>query len=98
MRILAISLTLMLTACAGSGEKDIVVPKPPENIEKEEVLVPVPVPCKANVERPVIAIESVKEGEHLEKQNAVLRQTVAQQRAYTVDLEAAIRGCGGNIK
>lgn len=96
MKFLAIPLIFLLAACA--GKENIKIPNPPQNTQKEEVQVPVPVLCKAEVDRPSLAIETTKEGEQMEKQTAVLRQTVAQQKAYTVELEAAIKGCGGTIK
>ena len=94
--IVALAASLLVTACG--GDKVVSIPKPPKNLEVIEKLVPVPVLCTVEIEKAKTAIDEAERGLKLEAQNAMLRATVAQQRAYIKALEAGIVGCGGKIK
>lgn len=96
MKKLAILAFLALAACGGDGVEKI--PKPPKNSDVIQNDVPVPVLCKAEIEKAEIAIDKAEEGLKLEQQNAMLRETIAQQKAYIKALEAGIIGCGGKLK
>lgn len=73
------------------------LPAPPAKVEVITNNVPVPVLCKQDIERRKKAIDDVEEKLPLESQNSVLRQTVAQQKAYIILLESGIIACGGKI-
>jgi hypothetical protein len=95
-KVLIIGLMASLAACSGKIDK---LPCPPE--KPAEVItrdVPVPVLCTVEIERVQAAIDNAQTGMKLEGQNAMLRQTIAEQKAYIVKLEAGVTGCGGKIK
>lgn len=94
MKKLIIIGFLALAACAHGPT----IPDVPHNSDVIQNDVPVPVLCKAEIERAQIAIDNAEKGLELEQQNAMLRQTIAQQRAYIQALEAGVIGCGGTIK
>lgn len=95
MKKLALLGLLALTAC---GEHVATIPPPPKNTEVVNNDVPVPVLCKAEITKAQIAIDAAEKGLALEQQNAILRETIAQQKAYIQALEAGIIGCGGKLK
>jgi hypothetical protein len=39
----------------------------------------------------------MEQGRPLEEQDAAFRETIAQLKAYIIQLEAGITGCGGKI-
>jgi hypothetical protein len=96
MKKLAILALLSLAAC---GDKHVeTIPKPPENTEVVQNDVPIPVLCTVEIAKAEIAIDKAERGLKLEQQNAMLRQTIAEQKAYIKSLEAGIIGCGGKVK
>ena len=94
-RILATAGLLVLAAC-GQKEK-ITLPPPPKNTEVVTQNVPVPVLCSIELDRAKIRLNDMKEGKPLEEQTAAMRESIAQQKAYIIQLEAGIIGCGGKI-
>lgn len=71
--------------------------KDPTNLEIVTRDVPVPVLCQVEIDRAKFAINQAEAGLILEEQNAILRKTIAEQKAYIVALETGIIGCGGKI-
>jgi hypothetical protein len=96
MKNLLVLTLFALAACGGDHVEKL--PKPPENSQVIKNDVPVPVLCKAEIAKAEIAIDKAEEGLKLEEQNAMLRQTIAEQKAYIKALEAGVIGCGGSIK
>lgn len=95
-KILAIAVLMSLAAC---GQKeDIRLPNPPKNTEVVTQNIPVPVLCTVEIERAKVKLDSMEQGKPLEEQTAAMRETIAQQQAYIIALEAGIIGCGGKIK
>jgi len=94
-RFLALLGFMALAAC---GEHPATLPPPPKNTEVVDQKIPVPVLCKVEIERAKIKLDEMKQGKPLEEQDAAMRQTIAQQQAYILQLEGGIIGCGGKIK
>lgn len=95
-KILALALFTMLAACGGKKE-NLTLPPPPKNTEVVQQNIPVPVLCKAEIQRAKVKLDDMEEGKPLEQQNAAMRETIAQLKSYVVALEAGIIGCGGKI-
>jgi len=96
MKKLSVLAFFALAACG--GDKVVSIPTPPQNTTVIHNDVPIPVMCKVEIEKAKIAINEAKRDLKLEEQNAILRQTIAQQAAYIKSLEAGIIGCGGALK
>lgn len=95
-KILALAGFTLLAAC---GDKhDLTLPPPPKNTEVVQQDIPVPVLCKVEIHKAKTKLDEMEEGHPLEEQNAAMRETIAQQKAYIIQLEAGIIGCGGKIK
>lgn len=95
-KILALAALTLLAAC---GQKEsITLPPPPKNTEVVTQNIPVPVLCTVELERAKVKLSEMKEGKDLEEQTAAMRETIAQQKSYIIQLEAGIIGCGGKIK
>lgn len=92
MRALVIAALLGLSACASS------LPNKPNKVEIIEKKVPVPVLCNEEITKPKTSFDDVKSGLPLEEQNAILRTTIVEQKAYIKDIEAGFITCGGKIK
>lgn len=93
--ILALASFGLLAACGGKHVDTL--PPPPKNTEVVEQKIPVPVLCKVEIQKAKVKLNELKSGEKLEVQNAALRETIAQQQAYILALEAGIVGCGGKV-
>lgn len=95
-KILALAGFTLLAACG--GKHDLTLPPPPKNTEVVQQDIPVPVLCKVEIQKARVKLDEMEEGKPLEEQNAAMRETIAQQKAYIIQLEAGIIGCGGKIK
>lgn len=95
-KILALAGFTLLAACG--GQHPATLPPPPKNTEVVQQDIPVPVLCKAEIQKAKVKLDDMQEGKPLEEQNAAFRATIAQQKAYIIQLEAGIIGCGGKIK
>ena len=96
MKRLAILACFLVAAC-GVGHIHTIPDSPVvNNVVTNDV--PVPVLCKAEIAKAQSAIDTAKTGLALEEQNAILRQSLAEQQAYIKALEAGVVGCGGKIK
>lgn len=94
-KILALAGFFALAAC---GQKeDLTLPPPPKNTEVVQQDIPVPVLCKVEIDRAKVKLDSMENGKPLEEQTAAMRETIAQQQSYIIQLEAGIIGCGGKI-
>lgn len=62
--------------------------------EVQQVLVPVPVPCKvAAPAKPAFAVDGLPLGADIFRQMAALRAERKQRQGYEVELEAAVLAC-----
>lgn len=95
-KILALAGFTLLAACG--GQHPATLPPPPKNTEVITQNIPVPVLCKVELDRAKVKLDDMETGKPLEEQTAAMRQTIAQQKAYIIQLEAGIIGCGGKIK
>ena len=94
-KLLALASISLLAAC---GQKqDIKLPPPPKNTEVVEQKIAVPVLCTVTIQREKVKLDTMEQGKPLEEQTAAMRETIAQQQAYIIALEAGIIGCGGKI-
>lgn len=85
-QLIFIPLILFLASCGGQPQP---IPAPPA---------PIPViVCDVKVKRVVTSLDTAETGQQLEKQNSILRKALAQLKAYSIDLEAALTECGGKI-
>jgi len=94
-KTLALVGVFALSACGGKPEPRI--PPPPTNTEVITQDIPVPVLCTVELEKAKVKLDEMSEGRPLEEQTAAMRQTIAEQQAYIISLEAGIIGCGGKI-
>lgn len=84
MRMIAIFavMALALTGCATTAPTI------------QEVLVPVPVPCKVeSPSRPAFAVDSLPVGSGIWEQMKALRAERNQRQGYEAELEAAVKSC-----
>lgn len=85
-KLIFIPLLLFLASCGGRPQT---IPAPPA---------PIPVVvCDVKVKRVITSLDTAEPGQQLEKQNSILRKALAQLKAYSIDLEAALTECGGKI-
>lgn len=94
--ILALAGLLALSACG--DKRPITLPAPPKTTEVVEQKIPVSVLCTVDIKRAKVKLDEMETGHPMEEQNAAMRETIAQQKSYIVQLEAGIIGCGGKIK
>lgn len=95
-KIISVILLLMLAACGQKPQMvsmPVVQPTTPTQQTTQQVLV-----CNAEVKKGQLEIDKAAPGLPLEQQNAAIRTSLAQLKAYTVDLEAGFVQCGGKIK
>lgn len=86
-KIIFIPLILFLASCGGRPQN---IPAPPQ--------APIPVVvCDVKIKRVVTSLDTAEPGQQLEKQNSILRKALAQLKAYSIDLEAALTECGGKV-
>jgi hypothetical protein len=84
MRMIAIAavMALALSGCVSTAPK------------VQEVLVPVPVPCKVAIpDRPALAVDSLPVGSGIWEQMKALRAERSQRQGYETELEAAVKSC-----
>ena len=93
-KLIIAALALTLAAC---GEHPATLPPPPKTTEVVTRDIPVPVLCTVELKRAKVKLNDLQKGSKLEEQNAALRESIAQQQAYIIQLEAGIIGCGGKI-
>jgi hypothetical protein len=87
-------MAFTLAACGGHPGR---LPPDPSLTDKVEVKVPVAVLCEVEIDRAKVKLDEMEQGRPLEEQDAAFRETIAQLKAYIIQLEAGITGCGGKI-
>lgn len=93
-----LAILVLFVSLAACGHVDQLPPSPEKPAVVLDRDVPVPVLCTVELERVKASIDKAEKGMTLEGQNSMLRQTIAEQKSYIVQLEAGIIGCGGKIK
>lgn len=90
-KLIPFILALTLTACAHQRytSHEVVQPLPQD---KKAVVI-----CSVEIKRAQTELDNAQVGLELEKQNAMLRTTIAQLKAYILDLEAGLVQCGGKV-
>jgi len=96
MKHLALVAAVLLSACGSTSHMKPLPPSPVNTVVVTNDR-PVPVLCRAEINRARTAIDVAQRGMKLEQQNAMLRTTIAQKESYIKLLEAGIIGCGGKI-
>lgn len=83
-----------LAACHGHVDT---LPPPPKNTQTQDVNIAVPVLCKVTIKKGSADVDEANTGLPLEQQNTILRKSLAQQKAYIIELESGVVACGGAI-